>query len=212
MAPDPAPGGPGQPEAAARALRVDVERIDALVRLTGEMTVVKNALGHAVTLAQGGGDPRLLTARLKDQHAQLERLVSELQRAVLGIRVLPMRHVFHRFPRLVREIGASLGKPVRLATEGDDAEADKAVVEALFEPLLHVLRNAVDHGLEAPEVRAASGKPDPATLILRAARDGDHLVVEVIDDGQGVDVDRVRDIVADALQRSSISKAKTPGA
>jgi two-component system chemotaxis sensor kinase CheA len=184
-------------EPMARALRVDVERIDALVRLTGEMTVVKNAIGHAARLAQDGGDPKMLASRLKEQHALLERLVAELQRAVLSIRVLPLRHVFQRFPRLVREMGVSLGKPVRLATEGEDAEADKAIVESLFEPLLHVLRNAVDHGVEPASVREALGKPAPATIVLRAARQGEQVIVEVIDDGGGIDIVRVRQIAAE---------------
>ena len=184
------------PEAAARALRVDVERVDALVNLTAELTVAKNALAHAAALAQAGGDPAALAETLKAQHAQLDRLVSELQRAVLNIRVLPLRHVFQRFPRLVREMVVGLGKPARLVTEGDATEADKAVVEALFEPLLHVLRNALDHGVESAQERAAAGKPPSATIVLRAHRDGDQVVVEVEDDGRGVDVARVREVAA----------------
>jgi two-component system chemotaxis sensor kinase CheA len=187
---------PAPQDVATRALRVDVERIDALVRLTGELTVVKNALGHIASLAQDGADAAALAGRLKDQHGLLARLVDELQRSVLSIRVLPLRHVFQRFPRLVREMGASLDKPVRLATEGDDTEADKAVVEALFEPLLHVLRNAVDHGLEPAKDRQAAGKPVPAVLRLRAERRGEHVIVDVTDDGRGVDVDRVRQVAA----------------
>lgn len=182
------------PEAAARALRVDVERVDALVNLTGELTVAKNALAHAAAVAQAGGDVAALAETLKAQHAQLDRLVSELQRAVLNIRVLPLRHVFQRFPRLVREMMVGLGRPARLVTEGDATEADKAVVEALFEPLLHVLRNALDHGVEPAQERAAAGKPPSATIVLRAHRDGDHVVVEVEDDGRGIDVARVREV------------------
>ncbi|GIL40870.1 chemotaxis protein CheA [Roseiterribacter gracilis] len=191
----------------ARALRVEVERIDALVKLTGELTVVKNAVGHASRLAQGGADPTALAPLLKEQHALLDRLVSELQRSVLGIRVLPLRHVFQRFPKLVREMSASLGKPVRLLMEGEATEADKAIVEALFEPLLHVLRNALDHGIEPAESRAKAGKTAVATVLLQAVRDGEHVVVEVRDDGGGVDLDRVRRVAetrgiasADALQ------------
>ena len=186
-----------QQEAATRALRVDVERIDALVNLTGELTVAKNALGHAARLAQAGDDPAALGPLLKEQHAQLARLVAELQRSVLNIRVLPMRTVFQRFPRLVREMVVALGKPARLVTEGDETEADKAVVEALFEPLLHVMRNSLDHGVEPPEARAASGKSPSATIQLRALRQGDRVVVEVEDDGGGIDVNRVRKVAAD---------------
>jgi two-component system chemotaxis sensor kinase CheA len=176
---------------AARVLRVDVERIDALVRLTGEMSVVKNAIGHLSALAQSGD--ATLGARLKDQHALLERLVNELQRSVLAIRVLPMRHVFQRFPRLVRDMGVTLSKPMHLLIEGDDTEADKAVVESLFEPLLHVLRNAADHGVETAGQRAAAGKTVQATLRLSAVREGEHVLVSVEDDGGGIDLVRVRE-------------------
>jgi two-component system chemotaxis sensor kinase CheA len=189
-------------EPVARGLRVDIERIDALVNLTGELTVAKNALAHAAAMARDGADPKALAPLLKDQHAALDRLVGELQHAVLNIRVLPLRHVFQRFPRLVREMVVSLGKPARLVTEGDATEADKAIVESLFEPLLHVMRNALDHGVEPPEVRAAAGKPPSATIQLRASRVGDRVEVEVEDDGGGVDLDRVRAV---ALRRGVVT-------
>ena len=183
-------------ETAARALRVEVDRIDDLVKLTGELTVVKNAVGYAARLAQGHADPEALARVLKDQHGRLDRLVGELQRAVLGIRVLPLRQVFQRFPRLIREIAQSLGKSVRLVTEGETTEADKAVVEALFEPLLHVIRNALDHGIESADERQAAGKPPIATIRLRAVRDGEHVIVEVSDDGRGIDAAKVRQAAA----------------
>jgi two-component system chemotaxis sensor kinase CheA len=191
-APEVGPGSREPQEGAARTLRVDVERIDELVRLAGELTVVKNAIGHAAALAKDGADGRKLAALLKDHHALLDRLLHELQRSVLGIRVLPLRHVFQRFPRLVREMSAKLGKPARLVTEGDETEADKAIVEALFEPLLHAVRNALDHGIELAGERTATGKPATGTIRLRAARDGEHVLVEVEDDGRGIDVARVR--------------------
>jgi two-component system chemotaxis sensor kinase CheA len=133
---------------------------------------------------------------LKDQHATLERLVGELQRAVLNIRVLPLRHVFQRLPRVVREMVVSLGKPAHLVTEGEGTEADRVIVEGLFEPLLHVLRNALDHGIEADEVRLAAGKPPSATIRVAAERLGDSVVVEVEDDGGGIDLVRVREVAA----------------
>ncbi len=185
------------PDAAVRALRVDIERVDALVRLTGEITTVKTAIGHLAERAEGGGDAKSLSAALKDQHLRFDRLVDELQHAVFGIRVLPLRQVFQRFPRLVRDLGVQLGKPVRLITEGDDTEADKAIVESLFEPLLHVLRNAVDHGVEDEVKRTAAGKPALGTITLRGARQGDHVVIAVEDDGAGIDLDRVRAVAAE---------------
>jgi len=202
--PAPLPAAGGAHEPAVRALRVDVERVDALVRLTGEITVVKTAIGHLADTAEAGGDPKLLAARLKDQHTLFDRLVGDLQHAVLGIRVLPLRQVFQRFPRQVRELGMQLGKPVRLVTEGDDTEADKAIVEALFEPLLHVLRNAVDHGIEDEAGRRAAGKPAIGTITLRGARQGEHVVIEIEDDGRGVDTGRVR---AAAAERGVASPA-----
>jgi two-component system chemotaxis sensor kinase CheA len=191
-------------EPAVRALRVDIERVDALVRLTGEITAVKTAIGHLVDQADAAGDPQALAASLKAQHAQLDRLVSELQHAVLGIRVLPLRQVFQRFPRLVRELGLQLGKPVRLLTEGDDTEADKAIVEALFEPLLHLLRNAIDHGVEDEDRRRAAGKAPLGAIVLRGERRGEQVVIEVQDDGGGIDLDRVR---AAAVERGLLSAA-----
>ena len=180
------------PEAAAQTLRVEAARVDSLVRLTGELTVAKNAIGLVAREAQAAGSG--LAGVLTSRHATLERLVSELQRAVLAIRVLPMRVSFQRFPRLIRELAADLGKAVSLVMEGEDTEADKAVVEALAEPLVHVLRNAMDHGIEAGAVRLAAGKTATASITLRAAHRGDHVVVEVADDGGGIDVARVRQV------------------
>jgi two-component system, chemotaxis family, sensor kinase CheA len=182
--------------AATRVLRVDTTRIDTLVNLTGELTVVKNALGHLATRAQAGLDAKGVAANLRDLQTQLDRLVGEVQRAVLRIRVLPMRQMFQRFPRPVREISASVGKLINFTVEGDDTEADKAIVESLFEPLLHVLRNAIDHGIEDSEERQATGKPSTATIVLRAFRQLDNVIVEIEDDGRGVDVARVREVAA----------------
>ncbi len=191
-APSVAPGT----TAAARALRVDVERIDALVRLTGELTVVKNAIGHAAGMARDGGDAGPLADLLHRQHAMLDSLTAELQRAVLTIRVLPLRHVFQRFPLMVRDMAAALGKTVQLKIEGEDTEADKTVVEALFEPLLHVLRNALDHGIEDAGTRAARGKSPAAQVVLSARRDGDQVIVAVTDDGAGIDPAAIRRVAA----------------
>jgi two-component system chemotaxis sensor kinase CheA len=184
------------PLAAARVLRVDTARIDTLVNLTGELTVAKNALGHLVTQVQDSLDTKAVAANLRKLHTQLDRLVGEVQRAVLRIRVIPMRQMFQRFPRPVREISSSVGKSITFTVEGDDTEADTAIVEALFEPLLHVLRNAIDHGIEDPGQRSTSGKPPMATIVLRAFRELDNVIVEVEDDGRGVDVARVREVAA----------------
>jgi two-component system, chemotaxis family, sensor kinase CheA len=185
-----ADGSPMRQEAAARTLRIDADRVDTLVALAGELTVAKNALGHLAKLALNLDSP--LASALREQHASLDRLVGVLQHAVLAIRVLPLRHVFQRFPRLMREIAESLGKQCRVITEGDDTEADKTIVEALYEPLLHIMRNAIDHGVEAPPLRAGAGKLPIATIYLRGLREGDRVLIEVEDDGAGIDIDKVR--------------------
>jgi two-component system chemotaxis sensor kinase CheA len=182
-------------ETGARTLRVNAEQIDALVRLTGELTVAKNAIGHAARLAETNGDST--AALLKDHHAGLTRLMAQLQNYVIGMRVLPLSTVFQRFPRVLREMSAGLGKPAQIKVEGEDTEGDKTIVEMLFEPLLHVVRNAVDHGIEDAERRRAAGKPPVATILLRAARDGEQILIEVSDDGRGIDLERVREVARD---------------
>ena len=206
--PPPEPPGTLAAQPPDVTLRVDVDRIDALVRLTGELLIAKNAIGHSAGLARDATDPRQLAVALKNQHLLLERLVGELQRAVLSLRVLPLHHAFQRFPRLVREMATSLGKPARLMIEGATTEADKTIVEAIAEPLLHVLRNGLDHGLESADERAQLGKPATATIILRAARQGEHVIIEVEDDGRGIDVARVREV---ARARNFVSQAILDG-
>lgn len=193
---------PGR-EAEARTIRIDVERIDKLVNLTAELTAAKNAVGHLAGLAQRELGRHAVSIGIMDQHAHLDRLTRELQGSVLGLRVRPLRSVFQRFPRVVREIASTLGKAARLITEGDETEADKAVVESLFEPLLHIVRNAIGHGLEPPDVRAARGKPATGTITLRAFREGEHVIVEVADDGGGVDLARVRET---AIRRGLVTE------
>jgi two-component system chemotaxis sensor kinase CheA len=190
--PQDSPATAAPPATSTRSLRVEVERVDALVRLVGELQVIKNASGHLATMAGRGADPAFLAQRLREQQGSLERLIAELQRSVVAIRVLPLGHVFRRFPRLVREIGQATGKSVQLVLEGEETEADKTVVESLFEPLLHLLRNAIDHGIETPAERRSLGKQETATVRVRAVRRGEAVEVEVEDDGRGVDVERVR--------------------
>lgn len=185
------------PEAGAKVLRVDVARVDDIVRLTGELTVAKNAIGHAAHLAQDATDPAAVSALLREQYDVIDRLIAELQHAVLSIRVLPLRFVFQRFPRLVRDTSETLGKMVKLEIAGEDTEADKVIVENLFEPLLHILRNAMDHGVEPALERASAGKPETATIRLEASRQGDKVVVLVTDDGRGIDAGVVRRIARD---------------
>lgn len=183
---EPAPA----PEPVARTFRIEAGQVDTLVRLAGELTVVNNAIGHVSKLARAG-DPSAADL-LQEHHGALERLVGELQRSVVRLRVRPLRAVLQRFPRLVREMSASLGKPAKVVIEGDDTEADKTIVEMLYEPLLHVVRNAMDHGVESAAQRAAAGKCPTATLRIAARHRADQILIEVSDDGAGIDLGRVR--------------------
>lgn len=180
------------PEAgSSRSMRVDPARIDQLARLVDELVVAKNALGQfaAVQEALPAADrARQLGAVVEGIGA----LTGALHRAATAARLTPFAPVFRRLPRIVREIAAGLGKTVDLDVEGGDVEADKAVVDAIYEPLLHLLRNAVDHGIEMPEERRRAGKPARAAIRLHAAAVRQEVVISVSDDGAGVDPARVR--------------------
>lgn len=182
--------------AGGRALRVDEARVDGLMTLVGEMIAANNRLGwlmEQVGVAEGapGGSDDLLRG-MTEVHGRFERLTRQMHGAVVQIRMLPIGQTFQRFPRLVRDLSRRLGKSVDLALQGEETEADKAVIDTLFEPLLHLVRNSLDHGIEPPDERRATGKPPVAALILRAWRDGDQVVVEVSDDGRGIDAAAVR--------------------
>ena len=166
---------------------MDLERIDALMDLVGELVVAKNALPYLARRAEDVHGARELAREIKAQHAVIHRVTEALQAAVMQVRMIPLSHVFQRFPRLVRDLSRRLGKPIRLVVEGEEAEADKNVVEDLAEPLVHLLRNACDHGIEPPDEREAAGKPREGTVRLRAVAHDDHVVIEVSDDGRGMD-------------------------
>ncbi|MEZ0168556.1 chemotaxis protein CheA [Microvirga sp. TS319] len=176
----------------ARTLRVDTARIDRLADLVGEMVVAKNALAHLTSRSGDGLDQRELVQGLLASQAAIDRLVAEMHRAVMDVRMMPMRDIFRRFPRAVRDIAGQLGRSIDFSMEGEDVEADKAVVEGLFEPLLHVLRNAVGHGAESEQRRRELGKPSSTRVVLRARREGGRAVVEVEDDGRGIDPAAIR--------------------
>lgn len=179
--------------AGTRTLRVDATRIDRLADLIGEMVIAKNALGHLAGQISDGLDGKHLAQSLLANHAAIERLVTEMHGAVMNVRMMPMRDIFRRFPRAVREIAGQLGRAIDFTMEGEEVQADKAIVEGLFEPLLHLLRNAVGHGAEPEHLRVEAGKSAKTRIVLRALRDGDRVRVEVEDDGRGVDPATIRE-------------------
>ena len=175
-----------------RTLRIDASRVDTMVDVIGELIVAKNGLGHLV--AQAATAAPGLAKALTVSHADIERLIGEMHRAVMGARMVPLSRTTRRFPRLVRDIAAQLGRQVQFEITGAEVEADKAVVDGLYEPLLHMLRNAIDHGIEPPAMRLAAGKQAAGRVGLAITRDGDRIVVAVSDDGAGIDPARLRDV------------------
>ena len=175
-----------------KLLKVDQAKVDLLMDLIGEMVVAKNALPYLANRAESEFGVRELSRDIKTLYAVINRIAEDMQHTIMQVRMTPISSIFQRFPRLVRDISRKLGKQVELILEGEATEADKNIVEALAEPLIHIVRNSLDHGLETPEDRARSGKPSTGTLSIRARQEPDRFIVEVSDDGQGIDPSRIK--------------------
>jgi two-component system, chemotaxis family, sensor kinase CheA len=170
--------------AASRHVRVEASRLDTLMDRVGELVIIRDRLVRA----SGRGDREVLD----DAIDQVARLIGQLRDEVLELRMVAVRDVFSRFARLIRDSARSLGREVDLVIEGDDTEMDRSVLERIGDPLVHLLRNAVDHGIEPPDERARAGKPRRGRIHLRANREGSGLVIRLTDDGRGIDRARVR--------------------
>ncbi len=186
--------------AESSSVRVSIDKIDSLIDLVGELVITQSMLDQ---FREAFDITKL--ALLQEGLTQLARHTRELQESVMGIRMLPIASVFNRFPRLVRDLSGKLGKNVRLDMHGEHTELDKTVLEKIGDPLVHLVRNAIDHGLEMPDKRRAAGKPEQGTLRLEAFHRGGSIVVEVGDDGAGLNREA---IVAKAIQRGLISSGE----
>jgi two-component system chemotaxis sensor kinase CheA len=165
-------------------VRVDTFRLDSLVDAAGELVLVRNRLTNLAP--RGTNDP------MERAIGELERVAEDLQNAVLRMRMQPVGKLFSRFPRIIRDLARQLGKDIELVTEGEDTDIDRTVVEALADPLVHLLRNSVDHGIEMPDVRERAGKSRSGTVRLSAGQFGDRIVITVTDDGKGMDPEMLR--------------------
>jgi two-component system chemotaxis sensor kinase CheA len=190
----------------ATFIRVATEKIDLLVNLVGELVITEAMLARTGALAEGANDGHYST---HSGLADLSRHTRNLQEAVLAIRMLPISNVFQRFPRVVHELSARLGKKVELKMSGEGTELDRGLIEKISDPLTHLVRNAIDHGLETPEARLAAGKSPVGTVMLRASQRGGNIVIEVSDDGRGLDRER---IVARARERGMAIAPEAPDA
>ena len=199
---------------AESTLRVDAARVDAIMNLVGELIIGKSMLNRTLTEfdQRHARDP--VRAKLSDALAFQSRVLDELHKCVLKIRMVPVEQLFRRFPRLVRDVAKQCGKDVALEVSGQNTDLDKGILDALAEPLAHLVRNAVDHGVEHAEERIAAGKPARGTLYLNAYHQGTQVVIEVRDDGRGIDLAQIRShavekgiLKAEEAQRLSDSDA-----
>jgi two-component system chemotaxis sensor kinase CheA len=187
----PAAGPAAEATAVARSqeaqstVKVDTRKLDNLIDMVGELVIAQSILAEDPALARSA-DERLLR-RL----AQLTRITSELQRNAMSMRMVPIRQAFQKMARLVRDLSKKSGKTIDLVLQGEDTELDRKVVEDINDPLMHMVRNSVDHGIELPERRTSAGKPVPATLRLSASHEAGNIVIEIADDGAGLDTDRI---------------------
>lgn len=199
--------------ASENVLRVDAERIDVVLNLVGELIIGKSMLQQVVHEFSHRYPKDPLRARFADAMAIQSRVLNDLQRSVMKVRMVPVAQLFRRFPRLVRDAAKRLNKQAQLIISGQDTDVDKGLLDAIAEPLTHIVRNAVGHGLETTAERAAVGKPGAGKIRLDAYHQGNQLIVEVSDDGRGIDEDKIKAkalkanlVAADELERMSHSE------
>lgn len=184
------------------SIRVDTARLDQVLNLSGEIGLTKNRLNALRSdILNGKNDTDTMHA-LDLAVSQLDLLVSDLQNAVMKTRMQPIGRLFQKYPRIARDLARSLGKDVEMLLEGEDTEIDKTMIEDLSDPIIHLIRNAVDHGIELPPERMSMGKPEKSTVRLEARQEGDHILIVVSDDGRGMNAERLR---AKALEKGLIS-------
>ena len=190
-APKPAPraAAPAKPET---TIRVDTARLDQVLNLSGEIGLTKNRLTSLrADILAGKNDSETLHA-LDQAVSQLDLLVSDLQNSVMKTRMQPIGRLFQKYPRIARDLARQMGKNIELVLAGEETEVDKTMIEDLADPLIHLIRNAVDHGVESPEDRKSSGKPDKSLVRLEARQEGDHIVLIIADDGRGMSPEKIR--------------------
>jgi two-component system chemotaxis sensor kinase CheA len=191
-APGEIPGAPAAPSGPDNLLRVDAEKIDSVLNLVGELILAKSMLQQTL-LEFGQRFPKdVLRGKFSDAMAFQGRVLNDLQHSVMKIRMVPVDHLFRRFPRVVRDVGRQCGKEVELIVKGGQTDLDKSILDAIAEPLTHLVRNAVGHGIETAEERVRAGKRPHGTLRLGAYHQGNQVVIEISDDGAGIDAEKVR--------------------
>ncbi len=184
-------------------IRVDVKRLDNLVNMVGELVLGRNALIQQLGVFQAKMEGQPEIEQLSQVATQLNFITTELHTAIMKIRMLPVGNVFSKFPRMVRDLSRDLGKQIDLLITGEETELDKSVLEELSDPLIHLIRNSIDHGIETPEERTRKGKSAKGIIKLSAYQEGNNIVIEVIDDGRGMDIEAIK---KKAIERNLVSQ------
>ncbi len=179
-----------------RTVRVDIEKLDVLMNLVSELIIAKNSL------VSSSAQEQMENTVFNENIEYLERVTTNLHESVMKVRMVPIESVVSKFPRMIRDLSKKLDKKMELYMTGESTELDRTVVDEIGDPLMHLLRNSADHGLESAEVRAQRGKPEVGSIFLDAYQDGNNVIIEVRDDGNGIDVDKVR---AKAIERGTIT-------
>ncbi|KJR47790.1 Signal transduction histidine kinase CheA [Desulfosporosinus sp. I2] len=196
-----APNGEGNTQ--VHTIRVDTARMDNLINLVGEMVITRTRLVQIGLDLKGQYSTDGMVNNLNEANVYLGRLMNDLQESVMRLRMVAIGTVFNRFPRLVRDLAKKTGKEIELILKGEDTELDKTVVEVIGDPLMHLIRNSVDHGIESPAERREAGKSDFGTITLNAYHEGNHIAILISDDGAGLDLDKIRQI---AVSKSLIGE------
>ncbi|HTX18062.1 MAG TPA: chemotaxis protein CheA [Bacteroidota bacterium] len=186
-------------------IRVDVTRLDALMNLVGELVLGRNRLSQVAHQLSEQYDGQPLTHELVETNSHIDFITTELQMAVMKTRMVPIAKVFNKLPRLIRELSKETGKEIDLQLVGEETELDKSLIEELNDPLIHLLRNSADHGIELPSERIAAGKNQRGKVVVKAEHEGNHIVISVEDDGHGMDPEKLK---AKALEKGMITEGQ----
>lgn len=192
--PEPARTGDSK-SSLTRSIRVSQEKIDKMMNMVSELLVAKNSFMHISAKLNMEYDLPEISREVKEVGAYIDRISDELQNAVMSVRMVEIRTVFQKMPRIVRDIAQSTGKKMELYMEGEDTEIDKTIIEQISDPLVHLIRNAADHGIETPEERLSKGKPETGRIVLRAYNKNKYVYVEIEDDGAGIDTEKIKEKV-----------------
>lgn len=188
------------------SIRVDIERINKLINLAGEFVIEKEALNKISNELRLRDKRDPLVARLVDSLVHLNYIGSELQETILSTRMLPLEYIFNRFPRIVRDLAVKCEKEVELVIEGSETEIDRAMIEQLIDPITHILRNTVDHGIERPEERKKKGKSEQGKVTIKARHEENRVIIDIEDDGNGIDIEGIK---RKAVEKKIISEEKS---